>query len=165
MHPPKVLTKGDEIGESIMSVYLKVVKVTHGESWSTHEVNSVSCPSRLNLVFSISKSWHYKICDKPDARRSDPIEQAWPTQYVCMGEDTYWGFRCTFTPIDQFADTSARSNDFKPASSMSLRQDWGRSRKFGTDCIIYCHASGNTSSRRINIEVNGFGCIFRFKKE
>lgn len=83
------------------------------------------------------------------------MEDAWPTQYVCIGEDTYCR-RARHTLIQAWYITRQWAN----LHLLGTRQDrlyllCAQRASASTHCIIYREPRRHAPSRRVDVEVDG----------
>jgi hypothetical protein len=95
------------------------------------------------------------------------MDAAWPTQYVCIGDETYCSKQmCQICPTSferQGSHLHLHSYNNSLANCWPARLQYQSS--CVTHCIIYGQTSSDTASGRIDIQVDGFRCLLCFEKE
>ena len=107
----------------------KVESLSHEDDVALHMcflrwIMILECGSACRLPFS------------PAARSNEPIEHAWPTQYVCMGEETY----CIYVYIGQ---TRGQQSPY-----------------VSTHCVVDGEASSHATARGVDVDMDGLGRLF-----
>lgn len=105
-------------------------------------------------MLAFGSAW--RLPRSPAASSSEPIEHAWPMQYVWIGAETY----CRAGQC-RGARAGGRGRTCICVASAGA----GGARARGTHCVVDGHARGDAAAGRVDVEVDRLRAVFGFEEE